>query len=82
MATFPSFDLMLLKVHQGFGCPTKFSTSQKRAFIEFRQPMDVYVEMKVKIVTEITQALGVEYLDTAEAVLNYLLDSVDRKSVV
>jgi|GEM_PF-1156089 len=74
MATFPSFDLMLLKVHQGFGCPTKFSTSQKRAFIEFRQPMDVYVEMKVKIVTEITQALGVEYLDTAEAVLNYLLD--------
>ena len=36
--------------------------------------MDVYVEMKVKIVTEITQALGVEYLDTAEAVLNYLLD--------
>lgn len=74
MATFPSFDLMLLKVHQGFGCPTKFSTSQKRAFIDFRQPMDVYVEMKKKIFIEITHALGVEYLDTAEEVLNYLLD--------
>ena len=74
MATFPSFDLMLLKVHQGFGCPTKFSTSQKRAFIDFRQPLNVYVEMKVKIVTEITQALGVESLDKADEVLNYLVD--------